>query len=342
MFRAAHREMIRPAAIPRPGSRSQTTIDIDGAEVVDGVSFSVAPGEVLALVGESGCGKSLTAFALLSLLPDAAEIVRGQIDADGRDPAALPERALRNLRGSELSIIFQEPTASLDPLATVGSQIAEAYLLHHRASRREAFAKAHDMLVAVGISDPDRRLEQYPFELSGGMCQRVMIAIALICGPKVLVADEPTTALDVTIQAQILDLMKKLVAERGTGVVIITHDMGVVADIADRAVVMYAGRVAEIAPVREMFARPAHPYTLLLRSSVPRLSDAPKDRLATIDGSVPSASNFGAGCRFDGRCPLASEQCFRKAPPLVELGNGHHVACWHADKVPDWTRLAAT
>jgi peptide/nickel transport system ATP-binding protein len=318
------------------------TIDIDGAEVVDGVSFGVAPGEVVALVGESGCGKSLTAFALLGLLPDAADIVRGHITLDGRDLAALPERALRDLRGNELSIIFQEPTASLDPLATVGSQIAEAYLLHHRVNRREALAKARDMLVAVGISDPDRRLQQYPFELSGGMCQRVMIAIALICGPKILVADEPTTALDVTIQAQILDLMKTLVAERGTGVVIITHDMGVVADIADRAVVMYAGRVAEIAPVREMFARPAHPYTVLLLASVPRLSDMPKDHLATIDGSVPSASNFGVGCRFAGRCPLASEQCSREAPPLVELGKGHRVACWHADQVPEWTRLAAS
>jgi peptide/nickel transport system ATP-binding protein len=318
------------------------TIEIDDASVVDGVSFRVAPGEVVALVGESGCGKSLTAFALLGLLPDAAEVVRGCITLDGRDLASLPERALRGVRGSELSIIFQEPTASLDPLATIGSQIAEAYLLHHRASRRQAFARARDMLVAVGISDPERRLEQYPFELSGGMCQRVMIAIALICGPKILVADEPTTALDVTIQAQILDLMKKLVADRGTGVVIITHDMGVVADIADRAVVMYAGRVAEVAPVCDIFANPAHPYTVLLLASVPRLNATPKNRLATIDGNVPSALQFGFGCRFAGRCPLATDQCSREAPPLTERTAGHHVACWHADKVSEWARRAAS
>jgi peptide/nickel transport system ATP-binding protein len=317
------------------------TIDIGGATVVDGVSFRVAPGEVVALVGESGCGKSLTAFGLLGLLPDVAEVVRGRIALNGRDLTSLSERALRDVRGSELSIIFQEPTASLDPLATVGSQIAEAYRLHHRASRSEAFARARDMLVSVGISDPDRRLDQYPFELSGGMCQRVMIAIALICGPKILVADEPTTALDVTIQAQILDLMKKLVADRGTGVVLITHDMGVVADMADRVVVMYAGRVAEIAPVRELFAHPSHPYSVLLLASVPRLDVMPKHRLVTIDGNVPSAFEFGVGCRFADRCPLASDRCRRETPPLVERSMGHSVACWHADKVGEWTRLAA-
>ena len=320
---------------------AELTIAIGDASVVDGVSFGVAPGEVVALVGESGCGKSLTAFALLGLLPDAAELVRGHITLDGRDLASLPERALRDVRGKQLSIIFQEPTASLDPLATVGSQIAEAYRLHHKASRREAFAKARDMLVSVGIPDPDRRLDQYPFELSGGMCQRIMIAIALICGPKILVADEPTTALDVTIQAQILDLIRKLVADRGTGVVLITHDMGVVADIADRVVVMYAGRVAEIAPVHDLFARPSHPYTALLLASVPRLDVTPKHRLVTIDGNVPSASDFGAGCRFADRCPLATDKCRRETPPLVERNTGHRVACWHADKVPEWMRLAA-
>jgi peptide/nickel transport system ATP-binding protein len=317
------------------------TIDIGGSSVVDGVSFGVAPGEVVALVGESGCGKSLTAFALLGLLPDVAEVVRGRIALDGRDLGSLSERALRDLRGRELSIIFQEPTASLDPLATVGSQIAEAYLLHHKANRREAFARARDMLVSVGIPDPDRRLDQYPFELSGGMCQRVMIAIALICGPKILVADEPTTALDVTIQAQILDLMKKLVADRGTGVVLITHDMGVVAAMADRVVVMYAGRVAEIAPVHEIFAHPSHPYTVLLLASVPRLDVTPKHQLVTIDGNVPSSFELDDGCRFADRCPLATDQCRRETPPVSERNAGHSVACWHADKVPEWVRRAA-
>jgi peptide/nickel transport system ATP-binding protein len=317
------------------------TIDIAGASVVDGVSFSVGAGEVMALVGESGCGKSLTAFALLGLLPDAAEVTYGQILLDGLDLASLSERELRRLRGSKLSIIFQEPTASLDPLATIGSQIAEAYRLHHKVSRREALAKARAMLVSVGIPDPDRRLTQYPFELSGGMCQRVMIAIALICGPDILIADEPTTALDVTIQAQILDLMKQLVAQRGTGIVLITHDMGVVADIADRVAVMYAGRIAEIGPVDDIFAQPSHPYTALLLASVPRLDVSPKERLATIDGSVPSPERFGPGCRFNERCPLADPRCRTDTPPLLAHRPGHLSACWHADRVPEIARAAA-
>jgi peptide/nickel transport system ATP-binding protein len=197
------------------------------------------------------------------------------------------------------------------------------------------------MLVAVGIPDPDRRLHQYPFELSGGMCQRIMIAIALICGPRVLVADEPTTALDVTIQAQILDLMKQLVATSGTAIVFITHDMGVVADIADHVAVMYAGRIAEIAPVHDLFARPAHPYTALLLASVPRLDVAPKADLATIEGSVPFPSEFGDGCRFAGRCPLATDQCRSEQPPLFEQGEGHRSACWHIDRLHELKELAA-
>ncbi|AMJ59743.1 ABC transporter ATP-binding protein [Bosea sp. PAMC 26642] len=317
------------------------TIDIAGASVVDGVAFTVGCGEVMALVGESGCGKSLTAFALLGLLPDAAEVVEGRILMDGLDLAALSERELRRLRGKRLSIIFQEPTASLDPLATVGSQIAQAYRLHHKVGRRAALARARAMLVSVGISDPDRRLTQYPFELSGGMCQRVMIAIALICGPDILVADEPTTALDVTIQAQILDLMKTLVAERGTGIVLITHDMGVVADIADRVAVMYAGRIAEIGPVDAIFANPSHPYTALLLASVPRLDVSPKERLATIEGSVPSPERFGPGCRFSERCPLADARCHAQTPPLLAHRPGHFSACWHADRAHEIARVAA-
>jgi peptide/nickel transport system ATP-binding protein len=309
------------------------TVDIEGASVVDGVSFAVGAGEVIALVGESGCGKSLTALALLGLLPYAAQIVRGRITLDDVDLISLPEREMRRVRGSRLSIIFQEATAALDPLTTVGAQIAEAYALHHRVGRVAARAKAKDMLVAVGIADSDRRLGQYPFELSGGMCQRIMIAIALICGPRVLVADEPTTALDVTIQAQILDLMKRLVAERGTGIVLITHDMGVVADIADRVAVMYAGRIAEIAPVNELFSHPGHPYTALLLAAVPRLDLEPRQLLATIEGKVPAAGDFGDGCRFADRCPLASDRCRIEEPALVELERGHRAACWHADRV---------
>jgi peptide/nickel transport system ATP-binding protein len=309
------------------------TIDIDGASVVDGVSFSVGAGEVIALVGESGCGKSLTALALLGLLPGAAQIVRGRIVLDDVDLVALPEREMRRVRGRRISIIFQEATASLDPLMTTGAQIAEAYALHHRVNRSQARARAKDMLIAVGIPDSERRLGQYPFELSGGMCQRIMIAIALVCGPRVLVADEPTTALDVTIQAQMLDLMKRLAAERGTGVVLITHDMGVVADIADRVAVMYAGRIVEISPVDALFARPCHPYTALLLAAVPRLDVEPKQLLATIEGTVPAAGDFGDGCRFADRCPIAGDQCRVAAPPLVELERGHHAACWHADRV---------
>ncbi|MCB8839474.1 ABC transporter ATP-binding protein [Aurantimonas sp. VKM B-3413] len=317
------------------------TIEISGASVVDGVTFAVQPGEVMALVGESGCGKSLTSYALLGLLPDVARLKSGRVLLGDTDLAALPERALRKARGKDISIIFQEPSASLDPLTTVGSQIAEALRQHQRVGRAEAMSRARDMLDAVGIPDPDRRLHQYPFELSGGMCQRIMIAIALICGPRVLVADEPTTALDVTIQAQILDVMKKLVADRGTSIVLITHDMGVVADIADHVAVMYAGRIAEIAPVHDLFARPAHPYTALLLASVPRLDVAPKAELATIDGTVPSPEEFGAGCRFAGRCPLASDKCRAEQPPLFEERPGHRTACWHRDKVHEITRAAA-
>jgi peptide/nickel transport system ATP-binding protein len=316
------------------------TVDIDGASVVDGVSFAVGAGEVMALVGESGCGKSLTALALLGLLPGTAHVVRGRIMLDEVDLVSLSDPEMRRVRGSRLSIIFQEATASLDPLATVGSQIAEAYALHHRVSPAQARIKAKDMLVAVGIPDADRRLGQYPFELSGGMCQRVMIAIALVCGPRVLVADEPTTALDVTIQAQILDLMKGLVAERGTGIVFITHDMGVVAEIADRVAVMYAGRIAEVARVDDLFASPRHPYTALLLATVPRLDQKPKQRLPTIEGKVPAAADFGRGCRFADRCPLVDDRCRVERPPLIELARGHRAACWRTDRLAELEGVA--
>jgi peptide/nickel transport system ATP-binding protein len=317
------------------------TIEIAGANVVDGVSFTVSPGKVLALVGESGCGKSLTAYAMLGLLPSAAKRTHGRVLLEERDLAGLSEGQLRKVRGKDISIIFQEPSASLDPLTTVGSQIASAFRAHQSVSKREALAKAREMLVDVGIPDPDRRLHQYPFELSGGMCQRIMIAIALICGPRVLVADEPTAALDVTIQAQILDVMKKLVAERGTSIVLITHDMGVVADIADQVAVMYAGRIAEIAPVQALFSHPAHPYTALLLASVPKAGVAPKAELATIEGSVPPPSEFGVGCRFVDRCPLATPKCHDEPPPLFELGDNHRSACWHIDRMAEMRGIAA-
>jgi len=312
-------------------------VEIAGVPVVDGVSFSMAPGEVLALVGESGCGKSLTALALLRLLPPAARLSAGSVRLDGTDLTRLPERAMRRVRGNRLAIIFQEPTASLDPLSSVGAQIAEAFRVHRGGGRAGARSTARAMLEAVGIPDPDRRLYQYPFELSGGMCQRVMIAIALVCRPSLIVADEPTTALDVTIQAQILDLLRTLVAERGAGVLLITHDMGVVADIADRVAVMYAGRVVEIAALHDLFRAPRHPYTALLLASVPRLDVAPKARLATIEGQVPAPGERGVGCRFAGRCPLVVEKCRQLDPPLLAAGLGRVAACWRSDEAPALT-----
>jgi peptide/nickel transport system ATP-binding protein len=304
-------------------------LSIGGARVVDGVSFAVRPGEVLALVGESGCGKSLTALAAMRLLPRAVALVGGQVLLDGENLVALPEPRLRSMRGRRMAMIFQEPLAALDPLATVGTQVAEATGRSGSAAREEVLA----MLGEVGISDPTRRIGQYPFELSGGMAQRVMIAAALISSPSVLIADEPTTALDVTIQAQILDLLGRLAADRGTAIVLITHDMGVVADIAERVAVMYAGRIAESGPTMALFAQPRHPYTALLLAALPRLTDEPKAPLAVIQGQVPLPSAFSAACRFADRCPLATERCRAEQPPLRDLGEGRLSACWHAELV---------
>ncbi len=305
------------------------SLAIGGARVVDGVSFAVRAGEVLALVGESGCGKSITAFAAMRLLPRAVTMTGGQLLLEGNDLAALPESRMRRLRGRRMSMIFQEPLAALDPLSTVGTQVAEATGLRGAAAREAVLA----MLGEVGISDPARRIRQYPFELSGGMAQRVMIATALIARPAVLLADEPTTALDVTIQAQILDLLRRLAAERGTAIVLITHDMGVVADIADRVAVMYAGRIAETGPVARIFAAPRHPYTALLLAALPRLGDAPKAALAVIPGQVPLPSAFSAACRFADRCPLVTDRCRQEPPPLREMGADQLSACWHAERV---------
>jgi oligopeptide/dipeptide ABC transporter ATP-binding protein len=302
------------------------TLTIDRVPVVEDIGFAVRPAQVLALVGESGCGKSLTAQAMMRLLPSAVRQTSGRITLAGQDVSALPERRMRALRGRQISMIFQEPQAALDPLCTVGRQVAEATGSGIRQSR----AAVLKTLADVGISDPERRIDQYPFELSGGMCQRVMIASALIARPAVLVADEPTTALDVTIQAQILELLRGLARERGTAVVLITHDMGVVADIADEVCVMYAGRIAETGTAARVFARPRHPYTALLLAALPRLTDVPKSDLAVIPGRVPGPAEFGAGCRFASRCPLADEHCRTETPPLRDVGDGHRAACWHA------------
>jgi peptide/nickel transport system ATP-binding protein len=307
-------------------------IEIDGNRIVDGVSLSVGEGRILAIVGESGCGKSLTALSILGLLPRAARVTQGAIKLGARTLTGLSEDALAGIRGNETSIIFQEPIASLNPLMRVGAQVAEALILHRGLSAAAAHEQAIAMMARVGIPDPARRARQYPFELSGGMCQRIMIAAALICRPALLIADEPTTALDVTIQAQILELMRVLRAEVGTAIVLITHDMGVVADLADDVCVMYGGRIVESGPVETIFARPRHPYTRLLLATIPKLEGERKATLKTIDGMVPSAGAWPDGCRFRTRCPLADASC-AKAPSLAALGERHAAACWHVDRV---------
>ena len=308
-------------------------IRIAGVNVVDGVSLAAAEGKILAIVGESGCGKSLTALSILSLLPAAAQIVGGQIQLQGADLTAMDDMALREVRGNRASIIFQEPVASLNPLMRVGEQVEEALRIHRGLTGPQARQEAIAMLAMVGIPDPAQRAAQFPFELSGGMCQRIMIAAALVCRPRLLIADEPTTALDVTIQAQILDLMKRLRDEVGTTIVLITHDMGVVADMADDVAVMYGGRVVESGPVDQIFAAPAHPYTRLLLATVPRLDGQRKTVLRTIEGQVPSADAWPQGCRFRDRCPLANAACSER-PKLTSLTvPDHQVACWHTDRV---------
>jgi len=298
--------------------------------LVDGVSLSVRPGEILALVGESGCGKSLTALSILGLLPNAVRRTSGRIVLDGQDLGAMDEAALRAVRGRLASFIFQEPVASLNPLMRVGEQVSEALRIHHGLAADAARTAALEMLARVGIPEAALRARQFPFELSGGMCQRVMIASALICRPRLLIADEPTTALDVTIQAQILELIKTLRQEVGSAVVLITHDMGVVAEMADAVAVMYGGRVVEQGEVVDVFTRPAHPYTRLLLETVPRLDGEPGRVLPTIEGRVPSPGEWPPGCRFASRCPDAMARCTER-PPLETLDPGdasHRVACW--------------
>jgi len=308
----------------------------DGAgRAVNGVSFDVCVGETLGIVGESGCGKSVTALSILGLVPSPpGHVVAGRALLEGRDLLAMPERELKDVRGNEIAMIFQEPMTSLNPVLTVGYQIGEALRRHQNVSRREARTRSAGLLELVRIPEPVRRLDEYPHQLSGGMRQRAMIAMALACNPKVLIADEPTTALDVTIQAQVLDLIVDLQARLGTAVILITHDLGVIAESAHRVIVMYAGRKVEEAGVQELFAAPMHPYTQGLLASVPRLgtgSTAAGTRLAEIAGVVPSLTAMPDGCAFAPRCPLADDRCRRQVPPFDQRGeSGHRVACWHA------------
>jgi peptide/nickel transport system ATP-binding protein/oligopeptide transport system ATP-binding protein len=299
------------------------------ARAVDGVSFSVAPGKTLAIVGESGCGKTVTALSILKLIPiPPGEIVSGKILLDGVDVVPLSERQMQPIRGSRAAMIFQEPATSLNPVFTIGDQIGEAIRLHRKLSKSEIRQEVLRLLKEVRMSEPERRIDQYPHELSGGMKQRAMIAMALSCNPKLLIADEPTTALDVTIQARILELLRVMREKHHTAVMLITHDLGVVAETADDVVVMYAGRVVEKAGAKALFAKPLHPYTVGLFNSLPRV-DRTVDRLQAIPGNVPSPTNFPTGCRFRSRCPLAAAKCLED-PPLVEVEAGHHSACWFA------------
>jgi oligopeptide/dipeptide ABC transporter ATP-binding protein len=306
---------------------------------VDGVSYTVRPGETLGVVGESGCGKSVTALSVLRLVASPpGRIVGGAIRFNGANLLDLSEAEMEDIRGNEISMIFQEPMTSLNPLLTVGRQISEAIVLHQGLGQREAMDKAVEMLRRVSIPEPERRAHAYPHQLSGGMRQRVMIAMALSCNPKVLIADEPTTALDVTIQAQILDLMRELQETTGTAIILITHDMGVVAENADRVVVMYAGRKVEEASAKELFDHPGHPYTRGLLGSLPKLdvaahTDARRNRLNEIKGMVPSLLNLPDGCTFAPRCEFASDECRAAYPPLSERRPGHFIACWHADRL---------
>jgi oligopeptide/dipeptide ABC transporter ATP-binding protein len=300
------------------------------ARAVDGVSLDLFPGETLGIVGESGCGKTVLSLSILRLVPEPPGHIRpgSLIEFEGRNLLTLPPRDLRAVRGNRIAMIFQEPMTSLNPVLTIGDQVAEAAIVHQRLSRATARQRAVELLRQVGIPEPETRIDHYPHQLSGGMRQRVMIAMALICHPQILIADEPTTALDVTIQAQILELLERLQRELGMAVLLITHDLGVVAGTTDRVVVMYAGQVVETAPTRELFGRPQHPYTEGLMDSIPRL-DRPRARLHSIPGSVPAATAWPPGCRFHPRCPYAWDKCRTAEPPLLETGTaGHTARCW--------------
>ncbi|MGD0104954.1 MAG: ABC transporter ATP-binding protein [Rhodopila sp.] len=301
---------------------------------VEGLSFHIDPGETLGIVGESGCGKSVTSMSILRLIPEPPGKIAGSIRFEGRDLLLTSEQEMRGIRGNAISMIFQEPMTSLNPVLTVGQQIGETVRLHQGMNARDAEAKAVEMLTLVGIPAPERRVREYPHQLSGGMRQRVMIAMALACNPRLLIADEPTTALDVTIQAQILDLMRDLKRRMGSAIMLITHDLGVVAEMAQRVVVMYAGRKVEEASVNEIFAHPMHPYTRGLLGAVPKLGssldEGARSRLAEIAGLVPSLRKPIVGCAFAGRCSMVTDFCRRVAPAIEPKAAGHSVACHYA------------
>ena len=337
--------------IQNPKSKIQNLLSVSSLRVhfhtddgilkaVDGVSFEISAGETLGLDGESGCGKSVTAYSILQLLPvPPAEYAGGEIDFRGENLLALDDKAMRRVRGNLISMIFQEPMSSLNPIMSIGAQITEAIREHRKASGRESREIAIDMLRRVGISSPETRFHEYPHQMSGGMKQRAMIAMALVCRPSLLVADEPTTALDVTIQAQILELLNELQRELNMSVLLITHDLGVVAETCDRVAVMYAGKIVESAPVVSLFESPKHPYTHGLFRSLPTLGGK-KKQLAVIPGNVPSPLDFPSGCRFRTRCSLAQEVC-KEEPPLREISPEHFAACHFAEEVGEMARGTA-
>ncbi len=311
------------------GLRTSFRVDGKAVAAVDGVGFTLHRGSTLCIVGESGSGKSVTALSIMGLIAAPGQVTADRLRFDGIDLMTLSADAQRDLRGNRLAMIFQEPMTSLNPAFTVGDQITEALLRHRNMDKAAARARAIEMLKRVRIPSPEQRVDQYPHQLSGGMRQRVMIAMAMACDPALLIADEPTTALDVTIQAQVLDLMRTLRAETGTAIIMITHDLGVVAEVADNVIVMYAGKVVESAPVHTLFNDPQHPYTLGLLASIPSLARE-QERLPAIEGAVPSPAKMPLGCRFNPRCVFADRQCIESEPPLREISPGHLAACWKA------------
>jgi len=303
------------------------------AKAVDDVSFDIDKGETLGLVGESGCGKSVSALSIMRLIPDPpGKIVGGEIFFKGKDILKVPEKEMQDIRGNDIGMIFQEPMTSLNPVFTCGDQIEEAVILHQKLSKAQAKEKGLEMLRLVGIPAPEQRYNEYPHQLSGGMRQRIMIAMALSCNPEILIADEPTTALDVTVQAQILELINRLQKELGMGVIMITHDLGVIAEVSTRVAVMYASKIAEYGNVDQIFYNPKHPYTIGLLNSIPKLSKS-KSKLSTIEGNVPPPTNYPKGCHFCTRCIFVIEKCWTEQPPLFEVEKGHTSACWRVDEI---------